>query len=108
MAIGLVAVAFAEPKVNPKVDQLAHDGYWLKDQEEAYKPAMAMLNKPAPDLSLTEWRGKAVPAAEVRPYHVSRWLDAHPGWKTGRGCAIRAIKRAFDPHGILGPGNLLD
>ena len=21
---------------------------------------------------------------------------------------MRAIKRAFDPHGILGPGNLLD
>lgn len=45
-------------------------------------------------------------AAALKPFHVSRWLDAHPNWTTGRGCAIRAIKRAFcwaDNEGILSP-----
>jgi integrase len=47
-----------------------------------------------------------LPAAALRPFHVSRWLDAHSGWNTGRGCAIRAVKRAFnwaDSEGILSP-----
>jgi integrase len=47
-----------------------------------------------------------LPAPDLRPFHVSRWLDAHEGWKTGRGCAIRAVKRAFcwaDGEGILTP-----
>ncbi|HVX10003.1 MAG TPA: site-specific integrase [Pirellulales bacterium] len=36
------------------------------------------------------------PAAEIKPHHVTRWLDFH-GWKdTTRCCAIRAIKRAFN------------
>jgi hypothetical protein len=45
-------------------------------------------------------------AVELRPFHVTRWLDGHPGWTTGRGCAIRAIKRAFnwaDDEGFLRP-----
>jgi integrase len=47
-----------------------------------------------------------LPAAELRPFHVSHWLDAHPKWKTGRGCAVRAVKRAFcwaDSEEILSP-----
>jgi hypothetical protein len=41
---------------------------------------------------------RLLPAADLKPYHVTRWLDAHPGWKEGRGqgCAIRVVKRAFD------------
>lgn len=45
-------------------------------------------------------------SVELKPFHVTRWLDAHPGWKTGRSCAIRAVKRAFcwaDNEGILSP-----
>ena len=47
-----------------------------------------------------------LPATELRPFHISRWLDAHDGWKTGRGCAIRAVKRPFcwaEGEGIMSP-----
>jgi hypothetical protein len=48
----------------------------------------------------------ALPAAALKPFHVTAWLDAHPGWTTKRGCAIRAVKRAFnwaDDQGVLSP-----
>lgn len=35
-------------------------------------------------------------ALEVKPFHVTRWLDAHPGWKSARRCAITSVKRAFN------------
>jgi integrase/recombinase XerC len=28
---------------------------------------------------------------DLKPLHVSRWLDAHPGWKGARRCAVIAI-----------------
>ena len=34
-------------------------------------------------------------AAAVKPFHVTKWLDAHPTWKSGRWHAISALKRAF-------------
>jgi hypothetical protein len=33
---------------------------------------------------------------DLKPLHVSKWLDAHPGWKGARRCAVIAIKRAFN------------
>jgi integrase len=33
---------------------------------------------------------------DLKPLHVSRWLDSHPGWKGARRCAVIAIKRAFN------------
>lgn len=45
-----------------------------------------------------------LPAAEVKPFHVARWLDAHPTWNGGRRHAVIAVKRAFswaDQQGIL-------
>ena len=36
-------------------------------------------------------------ALDVKPFHVTRWLDRHPGWGDGsRRCAITAVKRAFN------------
>ena len=36
------------------------------------------------------------PTTDIKPHHVTRWLDSN-GWKdTTRCCAIRAIKRAFN------------
>jgi integrase len=35
------------------------------------------------------------PAAEVKPLHVTRWLDDHPTWKGARRHAVIAVKRAF-------------
>ena len=33
---------------------------------------------------------------DLRPLHVSKWLDAHPGWKGGRRGAVIAVKQAFN------------
>jgi integrase len=38
----------------------------------------------------------AVRATELKPFHVTRWLDRHPSWKSSRRSAITAIKRAFN------------
>jgi len=50
----------------------------------------------------------AVRALEVKPFHVTRWLDHHAGWADGsRRCAISAVKRAFnwaESEGLL-PSN---
>ncbi len=35
-------------------------------------------------------------ALEVKPIHVTRWLDAHPKWKGSRRCAVIALKRAYN------------
>ncbi len=36
-------------------------------------------------------------ALKLKPFHVTRWLDSHRGWKEGtRRCAIIAVKRAFN------------
>ncbi|QEL17661.1 tyrosine-type recombinase/integrase [Limnoglobus roseus] len=45
-------------------------------------------------------------AADVKPFHVTRWLDANPTWKGGRRHAVIAVKRAFswaDEQGVLSP-----
>ena len=45
-----------------------------------------------------------VAASEVRPIRVTRWLDAHPGWKGRRRHAAIAVKRAFswaEQQGVL-------
>jgi len=42
----------------------------------------------------------------LKPLHVTRWLDAHPGWKGSRRNAVIAVKRAFnwaDAEGLLQP-----
>ncbi|MDB5329111.1 MAG: thiol-disulfide isomerase-like thioredoxin [Phycisphaerales bacterium] len=66
LVVGISVAVRAEPKEKEasKVDDLAHEGYWLKDKEAAYKKAMAMLNKPAPALQLANWHGKPVTPAD--------------------------------------------
>src|SRR5262245_13988334 len=47
-----------------------------------------------------------LPAKDLKPIHVSAWLDGHTGWKGGRRCAVIAVKRAFnwaDAEGVLSP-----
>ena len=34
--------------------------------------------------------------SDLRPFHVTRWLDKHPGWDGSRRCAVIAVKRAFN------------
>jgi integrase len=46
---------------------------------------------------------------DLRPLHVTRWLDAHPGWKGSRRNAVVAVKRAFnwaDAEGLLQPNSV--
>jgi integrase len=50
-----------------------------------------------------------VPAKDLKPIHVTRWLDAHPDWDGGRRNAVIAVKRAFnwaDRQGVLSPNPL--
>lgn len=50
-----------------------------------------------------------LPAAEIKPFHVTRWLDDHPKWKASRRHAALAPKRAFawaDKQGLLSPSPL--
>lgn len=45
-------------------------------------------------------------ARELKPLHVTRWLDAHESWKGCRRNAVVAVKRAFnwaDAEGVLQP-----
>ena len=37
-----------------------------------------------------------LPAADVKPYHVTCWLEAHPRWKNSRRNAVICVKRAFN------------
>lgn len=49
-----------------------------------------------------------VPARDLKPIHVTRWLDAQ-AWKGGRRNAVTAVKRAFnwaDQQGVLSPNPL--
>jgi integrase len=42
---------------------------------------------------------------DLKPLHVSRWLDSLTGWKGSRRCAVIAIKQAFnwaESEGLLG------
>lgn len=46
----------------------------------------------------------AMPAAEVKPLHVTRWLDSRDTWKGGRRNAVICVKRAFnwaEAEGVL-------
>jgi integrase len=38
----------------------------------------------------------ALRVEDLRPFHVTRWLDAHPDWKGTRWGAVTAVKRAFN------------
>jgi len=45
-------------------------------------------------------------AKDLKPLHVTRWLDAHPGWKGCRPQRRRRRKRAFnwaDAEGVFQP-----
>jgi len=33
---------------------------------------------------------------ELKPFHVTRWVDSHPDWQGARWAAITAVKRAFN------------
>ena len=58
--------------------------------------------------SFCDTYGKSL-AAELKPFHVTRWLDAHPKWKASRRHASLAPKRAYawaDRQGILSPSPL--
>src|SRR5262249_48959208 len=37
-----------------------------------------------------------LPALDIKPFHVSAWLDSHPKWATSRRCAVICVKRAYN------------
>jgi integrase len=38
----------------------------------------------------------ALKVEDLRPFHVTRWVDSHPDWKGGQWGAVTAVKRAFN------------
>jgi thiol-disulfide isomerase/thioredoxin len=58
-----IANAADAPKENPKVAQLAKEGYWIPDRAEK---AMAMLGKPAPGIALKDWKGEEINAEKMK------------------------------------------
>ena len=55
--------------------------------------------------------GNSTPAATVRPFHVTRWLDSHEWGTSTRHGAITAVKRAFEwgrRQGLLTVNTLAD
>jgi integrase len=43
-----------------------------------------------------DFRVRDLTADALEPIHVYRWVDAQPGWKTGRRGAMVAVQRAFN------------
>lgn len=39
---------------------------------------------------------RGLDTAKLKPFHVQQWLDANPGWKTGKRGAVIAVQRAFN------------
>jgi integrase len=37
-----------------------------------------------------------MPVTDLKPFHVTRWLDRHAGWRSARRCAVVAVKRALN------------
>lgn len=74
MLIAIVAVAFScahcadggDRKLDPQISKMAREYYKEKDDREAYRAAMALLEKPAPPLTLHGWRGEPVDLAKAK------------------------------------------
>jgi integrase len=45
--------------------------------------------------SFTDSISDELTCAQLAPIHVYQWVDAHPGWKTGKRGAMVAVQRAF-------------
>ena len=60
------AHASTDRKLNPQISKMAREYYKEKDDKKAYRAAMALLEKPAPPLTLHGWRGEPVDLAKAK------------------------------------------
>lgn len=73
--IAIIAVTFScmdcahastNRKLNPQISKMAREFYKEKDDQRAFRAAMALLEKPAPPLTLHGWRGEPVDLAKAK------------------------------------------
>ena len=60
------AQASTDRKLDPQISKMAREYYKEKDDKEAYRAAIALLEKPAPPLTLHGWRGQPVDLSKAK------------------------------------------
>ena len=91
-----------------------YEGKPPKKQPKAAEPQPPLKPTATHDVRTYWWYRKylqsfcdllgGLPALDVKPLHVTAWLDAHPKWTTSRRCAVICVKRAYnwaEAEGIL-------
>src|SRR5262249_11284105 len=53
-------------KEHKSIADLAREGYLFKEEKSAFDAAMGMIGKPAPELPITDWRGKPQDLAKLK------------------------------------------
>jgi thiol-disulfide isomerase/thioredoxin len=62
--VSFLALSTTARAADSSVDDLVKEGHWLKGK--AWETQKVLLNKPAPELGLTDWVGKAVTAKDMK------------------------------------------
>lgn len=60
------AYAASDHKFNPQISKMAREYYVDKEDTQAFRAAIALLEKPAPPLTLHGWRGEPVDLAKAK------------------------------------------
>lgn len=60
------AHAGTDRRLNPQISKMAREYYKEKDDADAYRAAMALLERPAPPLTLHGWRGEPIDLTKTK------------------------------------------
>jgi integrase len=93
---GSAAPPGSQPDEAPSVAEVLDDYLsWLKAQPHKAERTVRWYAKYLQSF-LDSLDDQLMPAAGLSPAHVTRWLNLHPGWKSGRRGAMVAVQRAFN------------